>query len=96
MLLHFVLGYKIINSIFYPKNKSLLANIKHKLKASQMRAVFAVNQKNKIFAEYELRDIKKPIGISEYHLLKMFPKKLQTSFPTVEELEAELNADRNK
>ncbi|MCE3237724.1 MAG: hypothetical protein K0R24_705 [Gammaproteobacteria bacterium] len=50
-------------------------------------------KKNKIFAEYSLRDIKKPIGISEYQLSKALPKKLQTSLPTIEEIEMELNAD---
>lgn len=58
--------------------------------------ILLCEKKNKIFAEYALRDIKKPIGISEYHLSKILPKKLQNGFPTIEELEAELNADRKK
>ncbi|HSW69441.1 MAG TPA: PDDEXK nuclease domain-containing protein [Gammaproteobacteria bacterium] len=50
-------------------------------------------KKNKVFAEYALRDLKKPMGISEYQLAKALPKKLQTSLPTIEEIEAELNMD---
>lgn len=58
--------------------------------------ILLCEKKNKIFAEYALRDIKKPIGISEYHLSKVLPKKLQTSLPTIEELEAELNESRKR
>jgi predicted nuclease of restriction endonuclease-like (RecB) superfamily len=50
-------------------------------------------KKNKVFAEYALRDINKPMGISEYQLAKSLPKKLQTDLPTTEEIEAELNID---
>jgi len=48
--------------------------------------------KNKLVAEYALRDIKKPIGVSEYitKTLDKLPKKLQSSLPTIEEIEAEL------
>lgn len=53
-------------------------------------------KKNKVFAEYALRDINKPMGISEYQLSKALPKKLQTSLPTIEEIEAELNMDHGK
>ncbi len=43
-----------------------------------------------VLAEYTLRDINKPIGLSTYRLTKSLPKKLQTVLPTIEELEAEL------
>jgi hypothetical protein len=43
-------------------------------------------------AEYALRDINKPIGISEYRLAESLPEKLQGSLPTIEELENELGA----
>lgn len=46
--------------------------------------------KNKFVAEYALRDISKPVGISEYKIVKSIPKKFKTSLPTVEELEKEL------
>jgi hypothetical protein len=46
--------------------------------------------KNKIMAEYALRDMNKPIGISEFELTRSLPKNLQSSLPTIEEIENEL------
>jgi predicted nuclease of restriction endonuclease-like (RecB) superfamily len=42
-------------------------------------------------AEYALRNISAPIGVSEYTLSKSIPTDLKGSLPTVEEIEAELN-----
>ncbi len=50
-------------------------------------------KKDRVIAEYALRDINKPIGISEYELLKALPKEIRGSLPTIEEIEAELNND---
>lgn len=47
--------------------------------------------KDSIEAEYSLRDIQKPIGISEYHLTQALPKELVNQLPTVEQLENRLN-----
>ncbi|MGH9799642.1 MAG: PDDEXK nuclease domain-containing protein [Blastocatellia bacterium] len=47
--------------------------------------------KNRIVAEYALRDMQKPIGISEFRLTELLPEELKGSLPTIEELEAELN-----
>ncbi len=51
--------------------------------------------KDRILAEYALRDIKKPIGIAEWKtkLTRSLPKKLKGSLPTIEEIEAELGRD---
>jgi len=46
--------------------------------------------RERFVAEYALRDINKPIGISEYRLAESLPEKLQGSLPTIEELEKEL------
>ena len=46
--------------------------------------------RERFVAEYALRDINKPIGISEYRLAESLPEKLQGSLPTIEELENEL------
>jgi hypothetical protein len=43
-----------------------------------------------ILGEYALRDIHKPIGISDYELIRALPENLKSSLPTVEEIEAEL------
>ena len=46
--------------------------------------------KDRIKAEYALRDIQKPIGISDYELAQSLPNDFRGSLPTIEELEAAL------
>jgi predicted nuclease of restriction endonuclease-like (RecB) superfamily len=46
--------------------------------------------KNKVVAEYALSDRTQPMGISEYKLLESLPEPLQTSLPSIEEIEREL------
>ena len=46
--------------------------------------------KDKILAEYALRDVHKPIGVSEYDLTRALPDNLKSSLPSIEEIEAEL------
>lgn len=46
---------------------------------------------NHLVAEYALRDINKPIGVSAYELTRSLPKNLRGSLPTIEEIEAELS-----
>jgi predicted nuclease of restriction endonuclease-like (RecB) superfamily len=48
--------------------------------------------KNNIIVEYALREMNQPIGVSTYQLREALPEDLQTSLPTVEQLEAELEA----
>lgn len=45
--------------------------------------------KDKIFAEYALRDMNKPIGVSEYELTQQLPDDLKSSLPSIEEIEKE-------
>ena len=47
--------------------------------------------KKKVVAEYALRGLSKPIGISEYELTRALPEELKSSLPTIEEIEAELS-----
>ena len=49
--------------------------------------------KNKVVAEYALRDIEKPIGLSEYKLPEKIIEKLKATLPSIEELEKELSKD---
>jgi len=51
--------------------------------------------RDKVLAEYALRGIEKPIGISEYTLTKAVPKDLKVNLPTIAEIEAELNKCNN-
>ncbi len=49
-------------------------------------------QKDKVIAEYALRNSSAPIGVAEYTLSKALPKELKTALPSIEAIEAELNA----
>ncbi|MBU0733619.1 MAG: DUF1016 family protein [Proteobacteria bacterium] len=49
--------------------------------------------KKRVLAEYALRGMNKPIGISEYELTRALPEELKSALPTIEEIEAELSAD---
>ena len=51
--------------------------------------------KDRIFAEYSLRDIHKPIGISEYELTRALPDHFKGSLPSVEEIENELSLNKS-
>ena len=46
--------------------------------------------KNKVVAEYALGDKSQPMGIAEYKLLESLPAELQTSLPSIEQIEREL------
>lgn len=46
--------------------------------------------KNKVVAEYALRNNSQPIGVAEYQLLASLPPELQTSLPSIEQIEREL------
>jgi len=46
--------------------------------------------KDKLTAEYALRNLASPISVNEYMLVESIPENMKTSLPTIEELEAEL------
>ena len=49
-------------------------------------------EKDRLIVEYALRDVKKPIGVAEWRtrLVESLPRNLQSSLPTVAQIEAEL------
>ena len=47
-------------------------------------------QPNRIIAEYTLRGVEKPIGVSGYELTSALPESLQSSLPSIEQIEQEL------
>jgi len=47
-------------------------------------------RKSKFMVEYALRDVQKPIGITEYRLLDALPEELKSTLPTIEEIENQL------
>lgn len=49
--------------------------------------------KDRIIAEYALRSMMKPMGVSEYKLSRTIPVKLRKALPSVKEIEAELKKE---
>ena len=52
--------------------------------------ILICKSKNRTIVEYALKDINKPIGVSEYQLSNILPKELKSSLPSIEEIEEEL------
>ncbi len=53
--------------------------------------IILCKNKSKVVAEYSLKDLNKPIGVSEYHLTESIPENFKASLPSIEELENELS-----
>jgi len=53
-------------------------------------------EKDEIVAEYSLRNMSQPIGISEYELTEALPKEFISSLPTIEMLENEFAQTEEK
>jgi predicted nuclease of restriction endonuclease-like (RecB) superfamily len=71
-----------IGLLFY--HLKLRAYIVVDLKMQAFRPEFAGKMNFYLSAVNALRDINKPIGISEYRLVESLPEKLQGSLPTIE------------
>lgn len=58
--------------------------------------IILCKDKNKLIAEYALKDMTKPIGVSEYKLTEAVPENLKGSLPSIEDFENELinNSDQ--
>lgn len=65
------------------------AQIKHP-QDSPTIGLLLCKSKNKVVAEYALRNNAQPIGVSEYQLVESLPPELQTSLPSIEQIEREL------
>ena len=52
--------------------------------------------KDKLMVEYALKDILKPIGISEYRSTEMLPEDVKSSLPTIKEIEQKLANENNQ
>jgi predicted nuclease of restriction endonuclease-like (RecB) superfamily len=53
-----------------------------------------VKEKDNIDARYSLESSSQPIGISEYTLSKLLPENFKSSLPSIEDIENELNRDK--
>ena len=69
-------------------------DVKSMLKDPYIFDMLTFKSKDRIKAEYALRDIQKPIGISDYELGQALPKDFRGSLPTIEEIEKELESNR--
>lgn len=58
--------------------------------------ILLCRKKDRIEAEYTLRDINKPMGISEYRLTDSIPEHIKTKLPSIEELENKLTEKMDK
>ena len=68
--------------------------MKHPNDAPSMGLILC-KTRDRIKAEYALRDISKPIGVAEWQtkLVKSLPETLKGSLPTIEQLEAEFGSE---
>jgi predicted nuclease of restriction endonuclease-like (RecB) superfamily len=46
--------------------------------------------RNRVVAEYALRGMTQPIGVTEYELTRTLPRELRSSLPSIDDIEAEL------
>ncbi len=60
---------------------------------NQTIGLLLCQNKDRIMAEYALRGVHKPIGISDYELGRALPKDLKSGLPPIEELEEKLNRE---
>jgi hypothetical protein len=55
--------------------------------------ILLCKKKNKLVAEYALRNINSPISVNEFKLLDKLPKEYEDVLPTAEDIESRLNLD---
>jgi predicted nuclease of restriction endonuclease-like (RecB) superfamily len=73
-----------------------LSAVDELLKSEQDNATIGIilcKEKSKLIAEYSLKDMTKPIGISEYQLLQEIPSDLKGNLPSIAQLEEELEGE---
>lgn len=69
------------------------AQIKHDQDAATI-GLLLCKSRNKVVAEYALRDNSQPIGVAEYQLVESLPVELQSNLPSIEQIERELGDKR--
>lgn len=55
--------------------------------------ILLCKDKKKVTAELALKDVNKPIGVSEYKILSEIPEYLENTLPSIEDIEKRLNSD---
>lgn len=69
---------------------SLLDDLVRQPWENQSIGIILCSEKNRIDVEYSLRDINKPVGVSEFTLTKTLPKELSDKLPNPKELERQI------
>ena len=54
--------------------------------------ILICKSKKKTVVEYSLKDVHKPIGVSEYQITQNLPEEFKSSLPSIEEIEAEIGS----
>lgn len=73
-----------------------LTAVDRQMKADHDNATIGLllcKSRNEVVAEYALGDTSQPMGIAEYRLAQSLPADLQTSLPSIEQIERELAKD---
>lgn len=65
------------------------AQVKHPQDGPTIGLLLCKNR-NKVVAEYALRNNTQPIGVADYQLVESLPTELQTKLPSIEQIEREL------
>ncbi len=58
--------------------------------------ILICKSKSDVVVEYSLKDLNKPIGVSEYQITQTLPEQLRSSLPSIEQIEAELGGFLNE
>lgn len=72
-----------------------LTAVDEQIKAEQDKPTIGLllcKSKNKVVAEYALRDKNQPLGIAEYQLAEALPENLSSNLPSIEQIEKELKS----
>ena len=87
------------NTAFIPeyagKLNFYLSAVDSMLKTDEDKSTIGIllcKDKNSIEAEFALRDINKPMGVSEFQIMENLPENLKSSLPTIEEIENEFKS----
>ncbi len=60
------------------------------MRITPLSACSFVRVKNNLVAEYALKDMSKPMGVSEYTITKSLPEELEKQLPSVEDIESRI------
>ena len=72
------------------KQKEILGTYLKKDNDNPSIGLLLCKNKNNLVAEYALKDMSKPIGISEYKITNNLPEELEKQLPSVEDIQSRI------